>query len=81
MSNIIYLEVENEEIDRDLEKRFNESLQSKILHTHHEGLGFHADEKISHSSDSIQPASTKFIPATSQISSSMLDQEKHKNTQ
>ncbi|CAF1200114.1 unnamed protein product [Adineta ricciae] len=73
--------VENEEIDRDLEKQFNESLQSKILHTHHEGLGFHANEKIPHNSDSIQPTSTKFIPATNQISSSISDQEKHKNAE
>lgn len=34
---------ETESINRSLEKQFNESVQSKILHTHHEGFGFHSE--------------------------------------
>jgi len=34
-------QVETETINRELEKQFNEGLQSKIAHTHHGGLGFH----------------------------------------
>ncbi|UJR35889.1 hypothetical protein I4U23_028632 [Adineta vaga] len=73
--------IENETINRDLEKQFNECLQSKILHTHHEGLGFHADETSTNTSNSNdechQELKRKFIPATTQTTSSITCQEKH----
>ncbi|CAF4255269.1 unnamed protein product, partial [Rotaria magnacalcarata] len=37
------LEAENESIERELEKQFNEGLQAKVAHAHHEGLGFHGE--------------------------------------
>ena len=40
---LLILEVEDEKIQRNLEKQFNEGLQSKIAHTHHGGLGFHGE--------------------------------------
>jgi hypothetical protein len=49
-----------------LEKQFNEGLQSKILHTHHEGLGFQGSE----TTNSDQQMKTKFVPATTQTRSS-----------
>ncbi|CAF0932172.1 unnamed protein product [Adineta steineri] len=59
--------VENETIDRELEKQFNEGLQSKILHTHHEGLGFYENETANNASSSQdwhhQQITTKFVPA------------------
>ena len=63
---IFYQEAENETIDRQLEMQFNEGLQSKIAHTHHEGFGFHGDRTSpSSSSDWQQHESTKttFVPA------------------
>lgn len=42
-TSIIILETETESINRSLEKQFNEGVQSKILHTHHEGFGFHSE--------------------------------------
>ena len=61
------IEIEYETIDRELEKQFNEGLQSKILHTHHEGLGFYNNEATSTSTFNDwhdQQYKTKFIPAT-----------------
>jgi hypothetical protein len=69
------LEVQDETIDRELEKQFNEGLQSKILHTHHEGLGFHGDEcsTISSSDDSHhQQMKTKFVSAVTETKSPSL---------
>ncbi|CAF0819704.1 unnamed protein product [Rotaria sp. Silwood1] len=66
--------VENETIERELEKQFNEGLQSKITHTHHEGLGFHGDNSSSASSSSDwhhQSTKTKFVPAKTEVGSSM----------
>jgi hypothetical protein len=59
------LEIEIETINRDLEKQFNESLQSKILYTHHEGLGFHGNASISSNEHHQQ-----FVPATTETRSS-----------
>ncbi|CAF2480078.1 unnamed protein product [Rotaria sp. Silwood2] len=58
---------ENEAINLELEKQFNEGLQSKILHTHHEGLGFQgSDISTASCSNDLhhQKAKTKFVPAT-----------------
>ncbi|CAF1272067.1 unnamed protein product [Rotaria sordida] len=67
--------VENETIERELEKQFKEGLQSKIAHTHHEGLGFHGDNSGSASSSSgdwhHQSAKAKFVPAKTDVGSSM----------
>jgi hypothetical protein len=48
-------------------KQFNECLQSKILHTHHEGLGFHGMQTGATSNSDEwhnQQMKTKFVPAT-----------------
>ncbi|CAF2775612.1 unnamed protein product [Rotaria sp. Silwood2] len=58
--------VENETIERELEKQFNEGLQSKITHTHHIGLGFHGDDSGSASNSADwhhQSTKAKFVPA------------------
>jgi hypothetical protein len=67
------LEDENETINRELEKQFNEGLQSKIAHTHHGGLGFHGDNSSASSSNDWQHQSTKakFVPAKIEVGSSM----------
>jgi len=75
-SIFICLEIENETINRELEKQFNEGLQSKILHTHHEGLGFLSSEPSTHSSSDDwhhQQIKTKFVPATTKTGSSIKD--------
>lgn len=64
----LFVEIENETIDRELEKQFNESLQSKILHTHHEGLGFCERESAPDESDH-RPA-TKFVRGTTETGDS-----------
>lgn len=67
------LEVETETINRDLEKQFNESLQSKITHTHHIGLGFHGDNTSASSSNDWQHQlpKTKFVPAKTETGAAM----------
>ena len=67
------LEVENETIERELEKQFTESLQSKIAHTHHGGLGFHADNSSASSSGDWkhQPVKSNFVPAKTEVGASM----------
>ncbi|CAF0753654.1 unnamed protein product [Rotaria sp. Silwood1] len=58
---------QNEAINLELEKQFNEGLQSKILHTHHEGLGFHGSDISTASSSNDwhhEQVKTKFVPAT-----------------
>ncbi|CAF1505596.1 unnamed protein product [Rotaria magnacalcarata] len=68
---------ENEAINLGLEKQFNESLQSNILHTHHEGLGFQGgDISIPSSSNDCHnhPIKTKFVPASPVIASSTLNE-------
>ncbi|CAF0942015.1 unnamed protein product [Rotaria sordida] len=69
---------ENEAINLDLEKQFNESLQSKILYTHHEGLGFHGSDTSTASSSNDwhhQQVKTKFVLATTtETGASLLDE-------
>jgi len=66
-------EEETEQIARELEKQFNEGLQSKIAHIHHGGLGFHGDNPPSSSTNDWQHQSTKtkFVPAKTEVGSSM----------
>jgi hypothetical protein len=67
------LEIDNEVINRELEKQFNESLQSKITHTHHGGLGFHGDGSSASSSSDWhnQTTKTQFVPAKTEVGSSL----------
>jgi outer membrane biogenesis lipoprotein LolB len=69
----LFLEVETETIERELEQQFKESLQSKIAHTHHGGLGFHADSSSASSSGDWkhQPVKSNFVPAKTEVGSSM----------
>jgi hypothetical protein len=57
----------------ELEQQFNESLQSKIAHTHHGGLGFHGDGSSTSSTGDWQHQSTKtkFVPAKTEVGSAM----------
>jgi hypothetical protein len=78
----VFLEIQNETINRELEKQFNEGLQSKILHTHHEGLGFLSSEPSTTSpSDDWhhQQMKTKFVPATTKTGSSSLNKTETKD--
>jgi hypothetical protein len=76
------LEVETETINQELEKQFNEGLQSKIAHIHHGGLGFHGDNPSASSSNDWQhqPIKAKFVPAKTEVGSS-LDHVKVDNTE
>lgn len=68
------IEVENETIERELEKQFNEGLQSKIIHRHHGGLGFHGDTSGGASSSSDwkhESTKNKFVPAKTEDGSSL----------
>ena len=84
----IISETETESINRELEKQFNESLQSKIAHTHHGGLGFHGDNTSASSSGDWQHQvpKTKFVPAkievneSEQTSDKQDDEEKKKKS-
>ncbi|CAF2974190.1 unnamed protein product [Rotaria socialis] len=65
---------ENESIERELEKQFNEGLQAKITHAHHEGLGFHGESTGLTSSAGdwhSQSTKTKFVPAKTDGGSSL----------
>jgi hypothetical protein len=65
----LILEIENETINRELEKQFNEGLQSKILHTHHEGLGFYNNETSTPSISNDwhhQQLKETFVPTTTE---------------
>ncbi|CAF1027671.1 unnamed protein product [Adineta steineri] len=68
--------VETETINRELERQFNESLQAKITHAHHEGLGFHDGSfKNSGASSSTdwkhQSTKLAFVPAKTEVGASM----------
>ena len=65
---VFFVEVENESINRELEKQFNEGLQSQILHTHYEGLGFHSNE-CQPPSTSDNPHRQSFVRATTETRS------------
>jgi hypothetical protein len=69
----LILEAETETINHELEKQFNEGLQSKIAHIHHGGLGFHGDTPSASSSDDWQhqSAKAKFVPAKTEVGSSI----------
>jgi hypothetical protein len=71
--NFYILEEETETINHDLEQQFNESLQSKIAHTHHIGLGFHGESNSTSSSGDWkhEPIKTKFVPAKTEVGASM----------
>ncbi|CAF4474332.1 unnamed protein product, partial [Rotaria magnacalcarata] len=65
---------ENESIERELEKQFNEGLQAKVAHAHHEGLGFHGESTGLTSSAGdwhSQSTKTKFVPAKTEVESSL----------
>ncbi|UJR10148.1 hypothetical protein I4U23_014365 [Adineta vaga] len=64
---------ETEIINRELEKQFNESLQSKITHTNHGGLGFHGESSGASSSNDWQHqlTKTKFVAAKTDEGASM----------
>jgi hypothetical protein len=70
---LLILEAETETINHELEKQFNEGLQSKIAHIHHGGLGFHGDAPSASSSDDWQhqSAKAKFVPAKTEVGSSI----------
>ncbi len=70
---LLILEAETETIEQDLEKQFNEGLQSKIAHIHHGGLGFHGDNPSASSSGDWQhqPTKSTFVPAKEEVGSSM----------
>ena len=63
------LGAENETINRELEKQFNESLQSKITHARHGGLGFQSGGGAASSSNDWrdQSAKTAFVPASAPV--------------
>ena len=71
--SILISEAETESINRELEQQFNESLQSKINHTHHGGLGFHGDSTSASSSGDWQhqAPTTKFIAAKTDAGASV----------
>jgi hypothetical protein len=73
MYNMRIVGTDNECINRELEKQFNNSLQSKIAHPRHGGLGF--QNCASSSSDWHQQSTkTMFVPATKPIESLSTDQ-------
>ena len=73
---LAFLETDTETINRDLEKQFNESLQSKLMHTHHGGLGF---SEGSSSHDWHQPSKKlTFVPAATAPSDHAVTTDKEK---
>lgn len=62
--------MENETINRELEKQFNEGLHSKIAHVRHGGLGFQTSGNSSASSSTDwrdHSAKATFVPASSPV--------------
>ena len=62
-SSPFFVAADTESINRNLEKQFNEGLQCTILHTHHEGFGFHGSHRDA-DQGSHQHLSANFVPAT-----------------
>lgn len=81
-SRFIHLvsEAENETINRELEKQFNESLQSKITHTRHGGLGFQGSTSSASSSNDWHDHSSKtaFVPASEPVDETNVEEKKKK---
>ena len=62
------VEIENECLNRELEKQFNEGLQSQILHDYYEDLACHTNQ----CKTSSEPHTTHqqyFVPATTETQS------------